>query len=125
MSSCSSSKQANLKKSICNENLDFKKVFFEKVQDVEIFITKQLQLKSIENIENYYTKDRIDSFENSLSFISKYSKVSYESMVNYNRSYPYGVYEEDKKNWLKWYDENKCSNIQLKNSDNADISPQR
>ena len=114
ISSCSSSKQTDLEKTICNENLKFKKVFFEKIQYVENFMLKQSEFKSIQDVENYNTTERIDSFNYSLVFISKYSKVSFESMANYDRSYPYGVYEKDKKNWLKWYEENKCANIQLK-----------
>jgi hypothetical protein len=36
-------------------------------------------------------------------------------MLNYARSYPFGVYKDDRKNWIKWYDENKCSNLQFVN----------
>ena len=116
VSSCTSSKQTNSKKSVCNENLNFKKVFFQKIQNVEVFMTRHPEFKNIEDLENYYTADRIDMFKSSLLYISKYSKVSYESMLNYDQSYPIGLYEEDKKNWLKWYNENKCTNIQFKDS---------
>ena len=116
VSSCTSSKQTNSKKSICNENLNFKKIFFQKIQNVETFMTKYPEFKSIEDLENYYTAERIDMFKSSLLYISKYSKVSYESMLNYDQSYPIGEYEKDKKNWLKWYDENKCTNIQFEDS---------
>ena len=116
VSSCTSSKQINSEKSICNENLNFKKIFFQKIQNVETFMTKYPEFKSIEDLENYYTAERIDMFKSSLLYISKYSKVSYESMLNYDQSYPIGEYEKDKKNWLKWYDENKCTNIQFEDS---------
>ena len=82
----------------CNENLAFKKVYFENIQ----------------NIENQMTKVKNDSFDISLRFIAKYSHVDFASMANYARTYPYGVFLEDKVNWLKWYEENKCKNIKFK-----------
>jgi hypothetical protein len=83
---------------LCNENLEFKKAYFENIQ----------------NVDNLITKHQNESFKKSLNFISKYSKVSYESMANYAGTYPYGAFEADKKNWLLWYEDNKCTNIQLK-----------
>ncbi|MGF1557202.1 hypothetical protein [Paucihalobacter sp.] len=50
-----------------------------------------------------------------LKFISQYSHVSFESMWNYGNTYPYGVYLSDRENWIKWYEKNKCHNIQLIN----------
>ncbi len=96
---CVSSNKMNLMKNKpCNENLAFKKVYFE----------------NIYNVESLITTEQNESFHKSLKFISKYTKVSSESMLNYARTYPYGVFEEDKVNWLKWYEENKCKNIQFK-----------
>ena len=112
--SCSSSPKETLEKSKCNENLVFKKIFFEKIKNVDTFMIGQTELKNWNDVENFFTEERVELFDSSLLFISKYSKVSYESMLNYDRSYPYGIYEKDRVNWLKWYDENKCSNIQLK-----------
>lgn len=82
----------------CNENLKFKTEFF----------------KNIENIESHITTVKDESFDNSLKFISKYTDVSFESMMNYARTYPIGAFEKDKEVWLKWYEENKCQNIQFK-----------
>jgi hypothetical protein len=97
--SCSSSNtKSSLEENPCNENLAFKKVYFENIQ----------------NIENLETKSQNESFHNSLKFISKYAKVNFESMANYARTYPYGIFEEDKAGWLKWYEENRCNNIQFK-----------
>ena len=67
--SCSSTKQTDIKKVHCNENLAFKKIFFENVENVESFMQKQLQFKSIEEIENYNTIERTTSFNNSLKFV--------------------------------------------------------
>ena len=82
----------------CNENIAFKNTYFE----------------HIKNVENLIYKEQNESFHNSLKFISKYSYVSYESMANYARTYPGGIFENDKKLWIKWYEENKCKNIQFK-----------
>ncbi|PKH50939.1 hypothetical protein CXF68_09695 [Tenacibaculum sp. Bg11-29] len=95
--SCSSSKQS-LKKTSCNENLNFKKAFFE----------------NVENVENLIDKNQNESFRNSLNFIGKYTKVSFESMTNYAGTYPIGIFEKDKKEWLEWYEKNKCMNIEFK-----------
>ena len=97
--SCSSSNKAiSGNENNCNENLDFKKVFFENIQ----------------NVENLIYEVQGESLLNSLKFIGKYTDVSFKSMTNYARTYPSGVFFEDKKVWLKWYEENKCQNIQFK-----------
>ena len=112
--SCISSKTSKLE-TPCNENIQFRAVF----------------LKKIENIQNYFLPFMNDSLMNSpkigsilrargdtlltsLKFISQYSHVSWESMMNYSRSYPMGIFESDKKEWLAWYEANKCNNIQFK-----------
>lgn len=112
--SCSSSPKGTLVKSKCNENLVFKKIFFEKIKNVDTFMIGETDIKNLNDVENFFTQERVDLFDSSLLFISKYSKVSYESMLNYARSYPYDTYKNDRANWTKWYDENKCNNIQLK-----------
>lgn len=97
--SCSSSKQVTLKEeNSCNENLEFKKAFFE----------------NISNVENLIDKNQNESFRNSLKFIAKFSSVSFESMTNYAGTYPIGIFEKDKKVWLEWYENNKCENIEFK-----------
>jgi hypothetical protein len=97
--SCSSSKQSNSKvENFCNENFDFKKEFFE----------------NINNVENLIEKSQNESFRNSLKFIGKYASVSFESMANYARTYPIGIFEKDKKVWLEWYENNKCKSIKFK-----------
>jgi hypothetical protein len=35
-------------------------------------------------------------------------------MANYANNYPIGVFEKDKEGWIKWYDKNKCNDIQFK-----------
>jgi len=94
--SCSSPKPTTTV--ICNENLIFKKAFFEE----------------IDNVEKLITTSQGRSFRYSLLFISKYAKVSFDDMLNYNNLYPLGSLEKDKKVWLNWYEKNKCSNIQFK-----------
>jgi len=83
----------------CTENEEFKKKFF----------------LSIENVENYLlNKGKRDLYETSLGFISQYTHVSYEKTLNYDNTFPFPSFQEDKSNWLKWYEENKCNNIQIK-----------
>lgn len=96
--SCYSQKVRNNNGGICNENLQFKKAFFEK----------------IDTIQNLVTKNQDAQFWHSLAFISKYTKVSYEDTLNYARTYPYSTFLRDKANWLEWYKGNKCTNIQFK-----------
>lgn len=84
----------------CIENLTFKDEYFHNIKEIDSLIYK------------WQNQD----FKKSLLFISKYSHVSAESMLNYGRTYPGGVYEEDRKGWIIWYEENKCKNIQFKKS---------
>ncbi len=112
--SCSSSRQIDLDESKCIENLAFKKLFFEKIKNIDFLMIEEAKIKSINDAEKLFTPERVKMFDSSLLFISKYSQVSFGSMLNYDNTYPYGVYEIDRKIWLKWYDENKCSNIQIK-----------
>jgi hypothetical protein len=97
--SCSSNKVLKSENKItCNENLVFKKQFFGHIQ----------------NVENLIYEIQNESFRNSLNFIGKYTHVSFESMSNYANTYPSGIFLKDKKLWLKWYEDNRCKNIQLK-----------
>ena len=48
----------------------------------------------------------------SLTFISKYVKVSMDKVSNYEIGYPsIEAFEMDKVIWLKWYEANKCNNL--------------
>ena len=85
----------------CNENIEFKEKFFTNIKYIEENITEVQDAK----------------FKNTLYFLSKYVHVSLESMQNYANTYPIGVFEEDKKGWLKWYEKNKCNNLQLKSAE--------
>jgi len=100
----------------CNENFKFKTEFFKNVKIVDDWFNVQMttEFKSIDEFKLVITPERAENFEYALRFISHYAHVSYDSMSNYDRSYPYGVYEKDKEGWLKWYEENKCNNIQFK-----------
>lgn len=82
----------------CKENLVFKESFFGSIQFIDTLIYS-IQGKK---------------FHDALKFISKYTHVSSESMLNYARIYPGGVYEKDRKIWIDWYEKNKCTNIQFK-----------
>ncbi len=77
-------------------------------------VESKTEFNNIDEYERVFTQERINKFKLSLKFISKYAPVTFESMANYNCSYPFGIYESDKKGWIKWYEENKCKNIQFK-----------
>lgn len=84
----------------CDENESFKSVFFKNIEIVEKHALKQ------------YGKG---DFLQALNFISQYAPVSYEKIYNYQVEYPnYEIFCEDKVVWLKWYEENKCKNLTLK-----------
>ena len=94
---CSSSKNPSF--SDCNENSEFKKIFFA----------------HLATIHKYQKGDgnKLDE-ENSLRFVSQYAPVSFESRLNYDGSYPGGVYEKDRAGWIQWYENNKCNDLQIK-----------
>ena len=99
--SCSSTRKA--KNDLCNENLDFKHKFFYHVATVEKYTTEQ----------NSLVKRTIstDSVTKAFQFISKYTSVSKE-ILGYSFGYPtIEKFEIDKKNWLSWYESNKCNNL--------------
>lgn len=82
----------------CQENLEFKEEFFK-------------QISIVENIT--YGKERQGNLRESLKFISHYAPVSYGKLQNYTFGYNLESFEADKAGWLKWYEENKCNNIQF------------
>jgi len=82
----------------CNENLKFKEAFFS-------------HIKFLEN--NIYLSQNKE-FRTSVVFISNYAPVSLGKIMNYARTYPSGVFNDDKLLWLKWYEDNKCKYIQIK-----------
>lgn len=82
----------------CKENLEFKEKFFESIKFIDTLI--------------YSIQGR--KFKETLNFISKYTHVSSESMLNYAGLYSGVAYEKDRKIWIDWYEKNKCTNIQLK-----------
>lgn len=82
----------------CKENLEFKEKFFSAIEFIDTLIYS-IQGKK---------------FRENLNFISKYTHVSFESMLNYAGTYTGGAYEKDRKIWIDWYEQNKCTNIQFK-----------
>ena len=114
--SCSTmSKKNEIHNRVCNENLKFKSEFFRNIEIVTYYMTESTSISSFKEYEQLITNEKIKNYQLSLKFISYYTHVSFESMANYARTYPIGVFEMNKKGWLKWYDDNKCNDIQLKN----------
>ena len=91
---------SRLNKNHCDENEKFKEKFFY----------------HIDYIKKNITVSQDSKFRESVIFISNYAPVSTERIMNYARTYPLGVFEEDQKKWMEWYEENKCKNIQFKTS---------
>jgi hypothetical protein len=114
--SCSSIKKNASTDFTCNENSTFKEAFMRHIKIVDDFMSmlSKTEFKNFDEYERVVTEQRIDEFESSLKFISKYTYVSYDSMLNYARTYPISAFEKDKKVWLDWYEHNKCNNIQFK-----------
>lgn len=84
----------------CTENIQFKERFFTNIK----YIQENISVRQDEK------------FKKSLEYLSKYVHVSFDKMANYANTYPIGVFEEDKKGWLEWYEKNKCNNLQLKDT---------
>lgn len=87
-------------KSDCNENEKFKEMFFYHIG----YIKKNISVS------------QDSTFRKSVIFLSNYAPVSVDRIMNYARTYPVGIFEKDQIKLLEWYEENKCKNIQFKNS---------
>lgn len=103
----------------CIENKEFKTVYFDNIQSIDNHFKEFDQNKFYKDVENFEDafklhEKRKESLMSALKFISKYTHVSFESMWNYGNTYPYGIYINDRENWIEWYEENKCNNIQFK-----------
>lgn len=101
----------------CVENEEFKKAFFSSIEYIDYvhnYNHEQLDGLDFDSIKVIIEKQN-EKYNSSLSFIGHYAHVSWEKRMNYDNSYPNDAdYQQDKAGWLKWYEENKCSNIQFK-----------
>lgn len=89
----------------CNENALFKKIFFDHITVVECYVLKETIPKDLSYVEN---------FKSALNYICKYAHVSWEKTDGYSIKYPdYQDFLEDKNDWLKWYNSNRCNNLQV------------
>lgn len=70
----------------------------------------------VKYIEEHIAISQDSKFIKSVIFISNYAPVSIDKIFNYSRTYPIGVFNEDRIKWIEWYEENKCNNIQLKST---------
>jgi hypothetical protein len=68
-------------KSDCEENEKFKQLFFS----------------HIVNIDKNITISQSEKFRESVIFISNYAPTSTNEILNYARSYPFGIYKKDRK----------------------------
>lgn len=91
LSSCGGNKKQ------CNENMVFKDKFFQSLQDIEEVIYGR-------------SHDR-KKYDDGLSFLNKYVDVDYSKTLNYRNIYTFKGFNDDKIEWLKWYEAHKCENI--------------
>ncbi len=103
-------------KSICNENKKFRKIYFEHINNVDIFYAPDSLKHNIESTEEYLNrrKEKKEKMIGALLFISNYSKISFEDTLNYTQRIPYSKYLNYKNDWIQWYNQNKCNNIELR-----------
>ncbi|MEO8887337.1 MAG: carboxypeptidase-like regulatory domain-containing protein [Mucilaginibacter sp.] len=88
----------------CNENLKFKKKFFDHIATIKKYTNEQL------TAGEHTIKEK--TFKKALEFIGKYTKISMDKIAQYQLGYPnMATFEADKKLWLNWYEANKCSNL--------------
>jgi len=100
--SCTTTNKSKV--SSCHENMKFKKSFFDNISIVEKYTLERTK----GTVRTIGTKD----FLKSLNFISNYTKVSMDKVANYEIGYPsFEIFEEDKDQWIKWYNDNKCNNL--------------
>lgn len=95
----------------CTENIAFKKKYFYCLAIIEKRTIQATVPKQITKQElKAFVKDR--DFTKSLRFISRYTKVSFGKIMNYNYNYAsVEDFELDKKVWLAWYENNKCKDL--------------
>lgn len=104
--SCTSTNQ--MVSSPCDENTVFKEKFFDNVSIVENYTLQRTKG------EAHGVKQA--DFKKALKNISQFVEVSYEEILNYNFSYSaIEIFEKDKREWVKWYNANKCNNLKWRN----------
>lgn len=74
---------------------------------------KKFYLSQIDYVKKNISVSQDKEFLEALIFISNYAPVSFDEMMNYSRTYGLKTLEKDEVIWLKWYQENKCRNLQL------------
>lgn len=90
----------------CNENLEFKRKFFYSVWVVEKYTIEQG--RPITYSDLVPEKKFVECYD----FLYKATKIPAGNILNYQIGYAnYKVFKVDKKKWLEWYEENKCSYI--------------
>jgi len=89
---------------ILNENKEFKEKYFACIDNVEAYTLNKENKDSIQV--------DLPLFKESLSSISRFIKVDYTFLTNYDFKYPnYEVFKKEKEKWLNWYEENKHKNL--------------
>jgi hypothetical protein len=95
-------KKTRAKSTACKENPRFKSRFFEHIATVEKYTEEQL------NTAKQTVKPA--AFKKALAFLIKYTKVpvTVPGDAGYKNLQ---TFKADKDQWLKWYEDNKCSNL--------------
>lgn len=83
-----------------NENLEFETRFLECINNIEAYTLNK------KNNDSVYIN--LILFKNCLDSISRFVKIDYTKLTNYDFRYVnYKAYYRDKERWLKWFEENK------------------
>ncbi len=88
----------------CNENLAFKETFFSNIAIVQKHTEEQVnRSKSTISYKQFFK---------ALTFIARYSTVSINIEKGSTAEYPdLQSFQSEKKEWLDWYEDNKCNNL--------------
>lgn len=106
----------------CNENPEFREAFLSAVQFIDDEHTGEYQLTptneelkkmSVEEMEEF-DRESAEISKQAWSFVRQYAIVSWWKRSSYDGGYPEPTYQQDRAGWLKWYEDNKCNNIQIK-----------
>lgn len=99
-------------KDLCLENLEFKEKYFRLLKRIDTVVLRKFDKSSPKSHQNDLDSEEY-SLINNLDTLSYYtSSVSYSKLFDYSFEYKnLEQYNSDKKKWIEYYEDNKCSNL--------------
>lgn len=106
------------KASHCKENISFKKDFFSSIDIIEEFTRKRIDSSELNipklnviDFPNFKKLKNKREYTEAIYFLNDYVTIS-DSILNYFFEYSdLDMFYRDKKNWLNWYEENRCKKL--------------